>query len=68
MRRKSLPGQKKERFCAVILDLLRVLNGQLYGGAMIVVNHHYSGRAVAKFYDNRGLGRYVAITLKGEGG
>ena len=35
---------------------------------MVVIHPHYSGRAVAKFCDNRGLGRYAAITLRGKKG
>ena len=38
--------------------------GRLYGGAMVLVHPHYTGRAVARFSDNRGLGRYAAITLR----
>ena len=35
---------------------------------MVIIHPHYSGGAVAKFYDNRSLGRYTAITLRGEKG
>ena len=35
---------------------------------MVAVHPHYSGWAVAKFYDNRGLGRYAAVTLRGKNG
>ena len=31
-----------------------------------MVHPQYSGRAVTKFYANRGLDRYAAITLKGK--
>ena len=57
---------KNDRFCAVVPDPLAAPNGKLYGGAMIMVHPHYSGRVVAKLYDNRGLGRYAAIARKGE--
>ena len=49
----------------MVSDPLRAPNGRLYGETMVVVHRHYSGRAVAKLYDNRGLGRYAAITLRG---
>ena len=58
---------KKGRFCPVVSDPLLAPNGQLYKGAMVIVHPHYSGRAIAKFYDNRGLGRYAAIALRGVG-
>ncbi len=35
---------------------------------MIIVHPHYYGRVVARFTDTRGLGRYVAITIKGKNG
>ena len=35
---------------------------------MVLVHPHNSGRVTAKFYDNRDLGRYAAITLRGEKG
>ena len=49
----------------MVSDHLDAPNGQRYGGAIVPVQSHYSGRATAKFYDNRGLGRYAAITLRG---
>ena len=58
---------KKGRLCAVVSDP-PAPNGQLYGGAMVTVHPYYSGRAVAKFYDNRGLGRCAATTLREGGG
>ena len=59
---------KPGRFCAVVADPLPAPNGQLYGGAMVMIHPHYSGRVVAKIYDTRGLGRYAAITLRGKNG
>ena len=47
---------KEGRFCAAVSDPLAAPNGQLYGGAMVTVHPHYSRRAVANVYDNRGLG------------
>ena len=58
---------KKDRFCAVISDPHSTPNGKLYEGAMVIVHPHYSGRAVAKFYENCGLGSYAAIALREKG-
>lgn len=33
-----------------------------------MIHSHYTGRVVAKLYDNCGLGRYAGITLRGKTG
>ena len=52
------------RYCAAYLDPLQAPDGRLYRGAMVLAHPHYTGRIVARLSDNRGLGRYAAITLR----
>ena len=50
------------RYCAAFSDPFQAPNGWLYGGTIVLVHPHYTGRGVARFSDNRGLGCYAAIT------
>ncbi len=58
----------KKRCCAASSDPAPGLDGRMYGGALVMVHPHYTGRIVARFSDNRGLGRYAALTLRGKNG